>query len=104
MISSLTNKHLLGALLLLLALSCRAGRPATRDECATILARIIELELQEQGYRDRELLRRRTLELQTRYAAALDQCEGRALPTGAMACIRSASSAEAISHQCLRDR
>lgn len=79
-----------------------AGEAATADDCRAILARIVELELREQGYRDPALLRRKQAEFAGLFADELDRCVGRRLPPGARACVAAATSTEEISHACLR--
>jgi hypothetical protein len=95
------NAIALGCAAALLAIACQPTA-ATREDCEGILARIIELELREQGYRDPALFERKRLELTRRFDADLRACVGRPLPSDAMRCIAAAKSSEAISHSCLR--
>lgn len=88
------------ALVLLLS-TCRSER-ATREDCAAILDRIVALELAEQGFIDPELTRRKQAEFARRFAAELQRCEGLSLPPGARDCVAQATSAEQVSHVCLR--
>lgn len=81
--------------------TCRSEL-ATSDDCAVILDRIVALELAEQGFVDPELTRRKQAEFARRFAAELQRCEGLSLPTGARECVARATSAEQISHDCLR--
>lgn len=80
---------------------CEAQPRATPAQCREILGRIVALELREQGYRDPVLLQRRTRELERRFDSELERCVGRPMPRHALACVRRAPSAEAISHLCL---
>ena len=89
-------------LVLLLVLSGCSGRSATADDCRAILDRIVEIELGEQGYRDAALAKRKQAELRRTLARDLARCEGRRIPEGAIECLQSATSAEAVSHRCLR--
>lgn len=89
------------ASLLLLATTCVRER-ASAGDCAAILERIVALELAEQGFIDPELTRRKQAEFARRLAPELARCEGLTLPPGARACIAEATSAEDISHICLR--
>lgn len=89
--------------LLLLALlpGCSAPR-ASRDECERILERIVEIELVEQGYRDRALVERKQSEAHHRFAPDVERCIGRRIPRDAMACIEAAKDTETLTHDCLR--
>jgi hypothetical protein len=75
---------------------------ATDADCAEILDRIVELELAERGFRDPALVELKKDELHRVLAPDVKQCQGRALPTGALACVRAARSVEEISHRCLK--
>ena len=91
----------------LIGLVCAGGagctaRGATAEECRDILDRIVEVELREMGYADPELTALRQHELASRYAEELGECEGRAIPGNALACVARAESTEEISHECLR--
>jgi hypothetical protein len=82
-------------------LACRRERLST-DGCRELLWRITDLELAERGFRDPALAARRKAELQVRLEPELRSCEGRRVRPGAMACARTARSAEELSHRCLR--
>ena len=75
------------------------GRPATEAECDEIVVRITELELkshggegatQEEVQATREALKKTTLR----------ECVGRRISDEAMACVRTATSAEQIVDTC----
>ncbi len=89
-------------LLGLLALAACTNDTATEGDCDAILTRIVELEIREQGYRDPALVERKQAQLRRTFTDEIARCVGRRLPTGAMKCIVTASSAEEISHTCLR--
>lgn len=81
------------------ALYCACGRPATEKECDEIVVRIAELELKARGrsadnadeVRDtREALRK----------TSQRECVGRRISDEAMACVRSATTAEQIVKEC----
>ena len=85
----------------LLAAGCSPHR-ATDADCAEILDRIVEIELAERGFRDPALVELKKEELHRVLGPDLSQCEGRALPSGALACVRAAQSVEEITHRCLK--
>lgn len=93
--------HLALLLALTSAPACRS-EPASAQDCREILDRIVALELHEQGYRDPALTRSKQETFARRFAAELAACEGVPLPSGARACLAHATSAEQISHGCLR--
>ncbi len=92
----------LAALLALVTGAACGGRRATAADCARILDRIVELELQERGYRDLALLERRRRELRRSHAPELQQCRGKRLRSDALLCVERATGTEEISHRCLR--
>jgi hypothetical protein len=77
-------------------------QPAQREDCQVIFERIVEIELREMGLRDPELTKRKQADLARRYADVIGECEGRALPPGALDCLRRARSTEELSHVCLK--
>jgi hypothetical protein len=89
------------ALLFASATAC-GGRRATRDDCRQILDRLVDLELRERGFHDPTLAARWRAEAQATHAADLAACEGQRIPHTALACVRSATSSEEISHRCVR--
>jgi hypothetical protein len=91
--------HGLAASLLVAACSSEA---ATRDQCRMIFDRMVLLELREMGFADPALAARRQTELAQRYGKELDACVGQPLAPGALRCVSDASTAEEISHRCLR--
>lgn len=95
-------KATLFTLALVIVAGCGNGR-ASRDDCAAILDRIVELELRERGFRDPALVARKREELRRTFAPELARCDGRRLPKDALACVHEARSAEEVSHRCLRD-
>jgi hypothetical protein len=96
-------RALLPLLLLATALAAGCGgRRATRDDCRAILDRLVDLELEERGFRDPALIARWRAEAEGAHAAELAACEGKRMPRTAIACIRSAASSEELSHRCFR--
>ncbi len=79
---------------------CR-GATATARDCGEILDRIVQLELEEKGFRDPVLRDRKRREVRQLLASELKECEGKRLSPGALACIRQATNTEKISHECL---
>jgi hypothetical protein len=88
-------------LLLAPALGCRRER-ATLALCQEILDRIVQLEMREAGFRDPALVQRKREELRKVLGPELKECEGKPIKSDALACVRTAPSAEEISHRCLR--
>lgn len=86
----------------LVALPGCSRERATEESCNQILDRIVELELHEKGFRDPALTERRRRELRHSLAPELKQCIGKRLRPNALACIQQASTAEDLSHRCLR--
>lgn len=88
------------------ALGC--GHPATADECRLIVDRIAELELRAQNVTDpAEIARRRRTSLGLGDSDSvppdrLQECVGRHVTDRAMACVRSARTADEITERCLR--
>jgi hypothetical protein len=76
--------------------------PATPEDCRYILARIVELELHELGFRDPVLARRKVAAVQSALSGELAHCTGVPVRQGAMACVQRARSVEELSHRCLR--
>jgi hypothetical protein len=95
------RRLVLVALLCATAAGCRR-HAATADDCRLILARIVELELRELGFRDAALADRKRTELRRTLGAELSRCEGVRVRAGAMDCVRQATTVEEISHRCLR--
>jgi hypothetical protein len=90
-----------GLLLALLSPACNKSR-ATEADCRVILDRIVEIELHELGYRDALLQSLKQNQLAKLLQDDLDQCVGRVLQPGSMACVKSATETEALSHSCFR--
>lgn len=78
------------------------GERASEAQCRTIFDRLVELELEEMGFVDPLLSKRRQQELATRYQKQLAACVGRRIPSDALGCVEQAESSEGISHGCLR--
>jgi hypothetical protein len=95
-------KRLVIVLALMLG-QCRArGEPASRADCEHILDRIVEIELNERGYRDEVLAVQRKREFRSRFAAEIAKCDGLPLPPAAMTCVETAQKSEQLAHGCLR--
>lgn len=74
---------------------------ATAQQCHVIFDRIVEIELEEMGFRDVALAARHKTELRARYQSALRGCIGRDISARAMACVATAKTTEELSHKCL---
>lgn len=86
---------------LVAAPGCNSQR-ATAEQCRAIFERLVVLELQEMGFADPVLERRRRAVLVGRHSREIQSCVGRRIPPRAMDCVASAASAEVLSHDCLR--
>ena len=91
----------LTAALLTCTPSCTRER-ATEQQCHAIFERIVDIELEEMGFRDPALAARHKAELQARYARTLRGCVGHPISVRAMTCVASAKTTEELSHKCLR--
>jgi hypothetical protein len=96
------NRFKRACLLAALLLAGCSSERATPNDCRQILDRIVDVELAEQGFRDRALAARRRDDLRRVLAPELRACPGRKLPAGALTCLTNARNAEEISHRCLR--
>ncbi|MDD9944663.1 MAG: hypothetical protein OXU20_26695 [Myxococcales bacterium] len=77
------------------------GDRATPSQCRAIFDRLVAIELREIGFVDDALTARRQRELAARYRNDIAACAGKSIKTDAMRCVRSAQSAEYLSHVCL---
>lgn len=80
------------------------GRPATEAECEQILERTARLELQERlGGADAKLVE---AEVQATKEALresmMNNCVGKRITDGALACVRAASTAKELTEDCFR--
>lgn len=86
------------ALALLLS-SC--GKPASAEDCEKIVERITELKLAEAKISDpAQVATTVTKTKQTFQAQTMEQCVGRRITDKALACVRSAATAEEIVNEC----
>lgn len=85
----------------LCAAACE-GERATQAQCKAIFDRIVEIELEEQGFRDPLLASRHKAELGARYRAEVAACAGRRISADALQCVAKAKTTEELSHHCLR--
>jgi len=75
--------------------------PATVDDCAVVLDKLVELELEESGYRDPIVRARWAAEARSRFAGDLARCRGLLVRNDLHACLRAARTSEAIVHGCV---
>ena len=88
--------------LLLASLTACGGRRATHEDCRQILDRLVDLELQERGFRDPALAARWRSQAAAAHAVDLAACEGQRIPRTALACVQAAANSEEVSHRCFR--
>lgn len=94
-------KWLIAALLAVSVQSCARER-ATEQQCHAIFERIVEIELEEMGFRDPALAARHKAELTARYERTLRGCVGHAISERALTCVATARTTEELSHKCLQ--
>lgn len=87
-------------LLAIATVSCQR-RALSEDECRSIVARIMDLELAERGVSDPALARQELAKFWSTSKITLSTCQGRRVRLGAMECLREARSTEEIAHRCL---
>ncbi|HVX97580.1 MAG TPA: hypothetical protein VHK47_21890 [Polyangia bacterium] len=90
-------------LLVVLVLATGGGcrrHAATTDDCAAVLDRLVELELEESGYRDPVVRARWAGEVRRKFASDLERCPGLRVRNDLQACLRAARTSEAIVHGC----
>ena len=74
---------------------------ASAAECASVLDRLVEMELTESGYRDQILRARWQQDLGRRFAPDLERCRGQAVRDDLSACLVSARTSQEVTHRCL---
>jgi hypothetical protein len=77
------------------------GRKATRADCETIVDRNVEVQLKSQGTVDPATIAKRRDEIRAEMKDRIDQCVGKRLTDGMMACVKKAETADQID-KCLR--
>lgn len=75
---------------------------ATAADCRAVLDRLVELELEESGYRDPGLAPRWQQELARRFEADLRRCQTLRVRADLPSCLRAARNPEEIAHRCLK--
>lgn len=98
----MTRARIILGLWLAMAVQSCTGERATEQQCHTIFDRIVEIELEEMGFRDTALAARRKAELHARHHSELRGCIGRQISARAMSCVATAKTTEELSHKCLR--
>ena len=91
----------LTCLVLVQGIGCRSRR-ATFEDCARIFERMVDVELEELGYRDPALSQLKRNQLKQRFAGEIGKCAGGKLSSHGLSCIETAQTTEQISHVCLR--
>ena len=81
---------------------CERHQEATLPECRALFERLVTLELQEMGYRDKALAERWRDTLSQRYQAHIQACVGRPLPPNTLLCAERVRHAEELTHECLQ--
>lgn len=82
-----------------LLLGC--GRKATREDCELIVDRNGEVMLKAMGVTDAMTVAKRKEELRAQMKTDIDECIGKRITDGMLACVKTAESAEQIT-KCMR--
>ncbi len=77
------------------------GRKATREDCELIVDRNAEVMLKSMGIVDPAAVGKRQEELRGSMKADIDECIGKRITDGMIACVKTAESAEQIT-KCMR--
>jgi len=77
-------------------------RAATAADCRAMLDRLVDVELDESGFRDPVLRARSRDNFARRFAADLERCEGLMVPGDLKVCLAAARTTEEVVHRCLR--
>lgn len=75
---------------------------ATAADCRAILDRLVELELNEQGFRDPALVPRWQNELARRFDGDLVRCRAVRVDDDLRGCLQVARNPEEIAHRCIK--
>jgi hypothetical protein len=75
---------------------------ATTADCRAILDRLVELELEESGFRDPGLVPRWQAELAYRFNDDLRRCRSIRVGDDLTACLHTAQNPEEIAHRCVK--
>ena len=100
----MSRNHLRLLFLPLVVLAATPGcrrHAASKSDCAAVLDRLVELELEESGYRDPVVRERWTREARSRFATDLDRCPGLSVRNDLRACLAATRTSEAIVHRCI---
>ena len=93
--------------ILLLSATCLSaaligcGRKATREDCELIVDRNGEVQLKAMGVNDAPTVQKRKEELRAQMKTDIEECIGKRITDGMIACVKSAESAEQIT-KCMR--
>lgn len=96
--------RLLGCWLLTVVITGSSGchqHRATTEDCHAVLDRLVEIELNESGYRDPVLHVRWRDELERRFSADVDRCRGRKVRDDVRSCLKKVKTSEQAEHRCL---
>jgi hypothetical protein len=77
------------------------GRKATREDCETVVDRNVELQLKALGVTDPAVVGKRRSEMRASMEKDIQECIGKRVTDGMMACVKTADTAEQID-KCLR--
>jgi hypothetical protein len=96
------RRFLIGGLAAAILIVPACGRrAATEPDCRMVLDRMIDVELDESGFRDPVLRARSRENLGRRFSVDLERCKGLMIPKDLHICLASARTTEEIVHRCL---
>jgi hypothetical protein len=96
--------RVLGYLLLAFVTAGSSGchqHRATTEDCHAVLDRLVEIELNESGYRDPILHARWRDELERWFSADVDRCRGRKIRDDFRSCLKKVKTSEQVAQRCL---
>jgi hypothetical protein len=85
----------------LLVVPACGRRAATAADCRALLDRMIDVDLDESGFRDPVLRARSRENLGRRFALDLERCKGLMVPGNLQVCLATAQTTEEVVHRCL---
>lgn len=83
--------------------ACRSGERATQEQCAEILDRMVQLDMEALGFHDPALTELKQRDLRAKFSGALQECTQLTLNPGALECVRRATTTKEVVEGCLHE-